>query len=434
MNALPERVDVAIVGAGTAGAAAALLCAERGLRTLCVDRGDIATAGAQWVNGVPESSFTIAGIDRPLGDELRGLGGPFHLIAGWGPRRIVIEDHGVLEVDMRHLVTRLQRRARERGATLAGDTIVRATEGETLITDRGNVQARWIVDASGLAGARLIEQPKVAGEHICAAAQRVHQITDMDGAARFFADIDTPLGQVACFTGVEGGFSIVNVRVEGDHVSILTGSIPALGHRSGKAMLDQFVAEQSWIGEPIFGGARAIPLRRPFDRIASGNVAAIGDAAAQVFPAHGSGIGAGMIAARVLADALAEGRGPEGYAADWQRRWGGLLASYDLFRRFSQTLSVPELQQMMEYGLMDPELARCGMAQEHPRPKLSSLPGKAVTLTRVPRLAGRLAKTLARMVAARALYARYPRDPGGLPRWSRQIARIFGDPPDPLRS
>ena len=46
MNAaLPERVDVLIIGAGTAGAAAAALCAERGLRTLCVERGPLTTAG-----------------------------------------------------------------------------------------------------------------------------------------------------------------------------------------------------------------------------------------------------------------------------------------------------------------------------------------------------------------------------------------------------
>lgn len=433
MTALPDRVDVAIVGAGTAGAAAAASLSRRGFDVLCLERGEVETAGAQWVNAVPEACFEQAGFDPPVGDEIRGPSGPIHLIAGWGPHRIIIKDHGVIDLDMRRLVTRLQTLARDRGAIFVGNTTARGCEGERLLTDRGAVKAHFIVDASGLGGARLIGPPKVRGKDICVAAQHVYELGDRAGAERFFEKCGTPLGQTACFGAVEGGFSVINVRVEDDHVSILAGSIPALGHPSGRAMLEGFVAEQSWIGAPIFGGARAIPLRRPFDRIAGGNVAAIGDAAAQVFPAHGSGIGAGMVAARTLADALAEGRGVEGYAVDWQRARGGLFASYDLFRRFSQNLTAGELEELMRRGLMDPDMARCGMAQEHPRPHLASLPNKAIQLKRAPRLAARLGATVAKMMATRALYARYPLDPNDLPRWSRQIAMVFGDPPDTIR-
>ena len=43
------------------------------------------------------------------------------------------------------------------------------------------------------------------------------------------------------FTGVAGGYSIVNVRRYGDRVYLLTGSIPADGQPSGKQLLDRFV-------------------------------------------------------------------------------------------------------------------------------------------------------------------------------------------------
>ncbi len=427
---IPEQVDVAIVGAGTAGAAAAALCAQRGLRVLCVDRGGLDQAGARWVNGVPERAFAAAGIDPPVGDELRGTDVPFHLIAGRGPTRMVMRDHGVLEVDMRLLVSRLQSVAREAGAELVGNVNVTGAEDSELHTDRGTTRADWIVDASGLAGARLLEQPKVDPNDICTAAQEVREVTDRAAAQAFFDEHEVGSGEVLCFAGICGGFSILNLRYEGDTLSLLTGSIPAQGHPSGKQILRGFVDEQPWIGRELFGGARGIPLRRPYDRIADGRTALIGDAACQVFPAHASGIGAGLVAARVLADALSKGRGVRAYQSHWQRKHGGLMASYDLFRRFSQALEEGELERMMIKGIMDPDIATCGLAQRFPRPALASLPAKLIGLLSEPSLAARMADVVARMVAARALYAAYPREPAQLRGWSRRVAFLFGDAPD----
>jgi flavin-dependent dehydrogenase len=428
---LPESVDVAIVGAGTAGAAAAALCAARGLRTVCIDSAALDCAGATWVNGVPAWMFTRAGIDVPAGDELRGGPQRVRLIAGRGPRHIIVDDHGVLDVDMRLLVARLHDLARRRGATLVGDTLVHGSDAQgRLSTSRGAIAARVIVDASGLSGARLLQQPRVPVERLCAAAQEVRTLADPAGARAFFAAHGAAAGEALCFAGIAGGFSVLNVRCEADHVSLLSGSIPVLGYPPGQVLLDRFVAEQPWIGPRLFGGARAIPLRRPFDRLASadGRIALLGDAAGQVFPAHGSGIGAGLVAARLLADAIADDRGALDYALAWQREFGGLFASYELFRRFSATLTVEELGDMMDVGLMDPVLARYGLAQTAAHLPLAAVPGKLAALARAPRLAARLGAMVARMLATRALYTRYPADPAALPAWSRRVARVFGEP------
>ena len=430
---LPESIDVAIVGAGTAGAAAAALCAERGLRTVCIDRGPLARAGATWINGVPAWTFARAGIAAPAGAELRGGAQRFRLMAGWGPRHVIIDDHGVLEVDMRLLVARLQDLARYRGATLVGDTAVHGVDAQgRLLTSRGAIAARLTVDASGLTGARLLRQPRVPAAQLCAAAQEVRGLADAAGMRAFFAAHGAGVDETLCFAGIAGGFSVLNVRCDGDQVSLLTGSIPALGQASGKAILERFVAQQRWIGDRVFGGARAIPLRRPFDRLASsdGRIALLGDAAGQVFPAHGSGIGAGIVAARWLADALADGRGAAGYAFAWQRQFGGLLASYDLFRRFSSTLTVEDLECLIEHGLMDAGLVRHALVQAHAYLPLAAVPGKLAALPRAPRLAVRLGAVVVRMLAVRALYARYPSDAAKLPLWSRRVARVFGEPAD----
>ncbi|MBA2664183.1 MAG: FAD-binding protein [Bradymonadaceae bacterium] len=421
------RADVVVVGAGSAGSAAALLCARRGLSVLCLDRRPIEQAGARWVNGVPGWMFDWAGIGRPGVPELLSAGEPFHMFAGWGPERLVVREHDVLEVDMRQLVSRLQGEGEAAGVRFLGEVQVYRFDGKWLHTSLGAIGARFVVDASGLVGAGLLGRPGIEREHLCVAAQEVRAIREPGAARDYFASHKVPIGDTACFTGVEGGFSVLNLKVHAGTVSILTGSIPALGHRSGRRMLDDFVREQPWVGERIFGGSLAIPLRRPFERIADGKVALLGDAACQVFSAHGSGVGAGLVAARLLADALATGKGTHGYALSWQRRWGGLLAAYDLFRRFSQTVSVDELAAMFDHGFVDMATALEGLEQRMPGVDPALIAGKLRAGMRNVAIAARLAPVVARMMLVRLLYRQFPARPELVPKWSRQVRRLFGE-------
>ena len=68
----------------------------------------------------------------------------------------------------------------------------------------------------------------------------------------------------------------------------------------------------------------------------------------------------------MLAEALANKRGPMIYELRFLRRWGGLLAGYDVFRRFSQGLEVADLARLMELGLLDADGSRAGAAQRWP--------------------------------------------------------------------
>jgi flavin-dependent dehydrogenase len=426
-GAVVERVDVAIVGAGTAGAAAAALCARRGLSVRVVERRDLEKAGARWVNGVPGWCFDRAGFARPSGAELRGAGHAMNLIAGMGPHRVRIPAHGVLEVDMRELTTRLQGLARDSGAQIQGGVTVQGLTGDTLETSAGPIRARCFVDASGLGGAGWLGGGRPARHDICAAAQEVRAVRDPAAARAFYRRHGVAWGETAVFSSVHGGFSIINVRASDEQVSILTGSIPALGHPSGRAILDRFVATEAWIGEREFGGAQAIPLGRPADVLARGPVALLGDAAGQVFSAHGSGIGAGLVAAAELAHVLADGGTPEDYGVRWMRRWGGLFASYDVFRRYSQERSVEDTEALIQAGLLDPELARAGLDQESPALRPAVLARTLAAAARAPRAAASLMPVIARMELMRTWYSRYPRDLRDVPRWARRAARLAGE-------
>jgi hypothetical protein len=136
-----------------------------------------------------------------------------------------------------------------------------------------------------------------------------------------------------------------------------------------------------------------------------------------------------LIAARLLAEALAEYRGPLAYAVDWQRGYGGMLAGYDFFRRLSQDLTPEELERLVG-RLSTPAIARAAIDNRLPEVGVRDLPGLTLRVLRAPLLGLRVGQVAASMLVVRALYRSFPHDPARLPDWSARVARVFGDEPD----
>jgi flavin-dependent dehydrogenase len=369
--------DVVVVGGGSAGSAVARATALAGLSTLLLEKGRLEDAGAGWVNGVHGRSFDEAGVARPETPERRAIlplvgvdshAHRFHLVAGWGPERLVFSDTGVLEVDMRLLNRRLRKDAVLAGAELREDTRVLTLSQGVLKTSRGDERGRVVVDATGLGGFFRTEKPRPAD--ICAAAQGVYRVTDREAAYRWFENQDSVPGDTVCFASVAGGYSIVSARLEegrdGPELSVLTGSLPALGHPSGLALRNSFVVSHPWVGPMIFGGQAPIPLHRPRLKLAfrheSTTVVRVGDAAGLVFAAHGSGIGAQLIAARMLAEDLARdgAAGVHRWNRRWHRRFLLEFAAADTFRRLSTNLDGKALAFLLKRGLLPKALVARG--------------------------------------------------------------------------
>ena len=385
-------------------------------------------AGARWVNAVPAWCFDEAGVPRPRGEELHGSDVPFHLVAGRsGPSRTYARDHGMLEVDMPRLVARLRSDAEEKSATFVDEARVIGVDAERVTTTLGVFRGRFVVDATGYAGVELLGRDPLHSVSLCVAAQELRRVTDVSAAKAFFRVHDVTPGEAICFTAVAGGYSVVNVRLDGDAVSILTGSIPALGHASGRKMLDSFVADHRWIGETIQGGARAIPLGRPRDRLVRGRHALAGDAACQVFPAHGSGIAPGLLAAKLLVASIVETDALETYEREWHRGFGGVCAGYEMFRRFSETLRVDDLAFLLDHGVMNERMVRRGLEERMPEAVGAN---EALTiargLARRPALARGLAASTSRMFAMRAAYAAFPSERKLRGAWERGLRVIEG--------
>jgi flavin-dependent dehydrogenase len=422
-----RTVDVFVVGAGTAGAAVARACARRGLATVVIDKGPLGQAGARWINGVPGHVFDAANVPRPTGPELAAEGHPFHMVAGYGPGKVSIPPGDLLEVDMRFLVARLQADARAAGARLLGEETAEAwepdAEGATVRTSHGTWRARWVVDASGLKGAPFAPPSAVPRTEICVAAQEVREVVDATAARRFFEDHGVQPGDTLCFTGVSGGYSIINVRYDPaeNTLAILTGGIPGLGHQSGVSLIEDFVGKHSWVGPKQFGGSRAIPLLAPLARPDLGPMVRVGDAARQVFAAHGSGIGAQLIAADHLATTLADGGTLRDYAVQWQRTWGGHFCGSVAFARFSRGLTPEDLRDLFASGLMAPSVASRTLHQKRAglgRTDLPNLPRMLLGAVKAPHWLARLAPIAGLMARLELHHSRYPRDPKRVDDWA----------------
>ncbi len=445
-------VDVVVVGAGPTGAHAATVMARQGLQVVLLDQAQAGLAGAQWLNGVPDWMYDEAGLDRPGPDEAPGGGEVFTMFSPDRQHKLPVHNSPVLEVDMRAL----GRRTRE----LYEDSAERVVLWRHRVVDfeyrpdgrlealivaspkgRRRFRASLFVDASGMAAVlrknsalRTYCEP-VPREHICVAAQEVHHIEDPEGARAFLAQHGLEPGENMSCISLHGGFSLLRVLVSEDleHVSILTGSIAEKHIPSGRQILDTFLTESPWIGAKRFGGSRAIPLRRPYTHLVADGVALIGDSACQVFSAHGSGVGIGLVAAKLLGDTVAGAHragldiGSLGalwpYAATFHKRWGGLLGNSDAFRRFSQTLSPEEASAMLAAGLLTESMVLDTLAQRPSTVRVHDLPAVSSAVPKVPGVVAKLAPVLVRQPLINWNAKHYPEevslDGPGMARYER---------------
>jgi flavin-dependent dehydrogenase len=458
MNAPERPFDIVVAGAGTAGAAAAAFLAEAGRRVALIERRAYDRGGARWINAVPGWMFDRAGVAQPEGDELHGVFGTASFRSPLDRARLDIDGVPVWDVDMRALGDRLRRRAVDAGVTVFDHATLADVEHrggrprsvEICVARPGRsprslrLSASLFVDATGFAGALRTrvdalrrDCPAVAPRDTCSAASGFHGIRDRDAARRFLDRHALEPGRTVSWMSVEGGFSSVIVSVDAavENVSIVIGTIADGRHLSGPALMKRTVQAHPWIGDLRFGGEALIPLRRPYDRLTAPGAALVGDAACQVFSVHGSGIGNGMIAARILADVVGAAADPGdpdvlwAYQAGYQRERGAHSAPFDVFRRHSQGWTPEQAEALLEARALSPGLWSEGILQRLAPPDGEAARRGLLAALRRPGVVAGVAPQVARMYAVQGLYRAYPRspDPRRLGLWSRAAGALFGE-------
>lgn len=413
------RTDVAVVGAGVAGIHLATQLAKMGMKTYLIDSRAHGSTGAQWVNGVPWHMLNYAGIE--LNENEIHSGSVDFIAVSPAEHQVLIPNPDLVDVDMRIFGARLLQESISRWGVvfLGGTRVIRGnfvagrlnsiecsqSGGQKYVS----IEANLFIDASGMRGILREQAPVSHGywraassENLGVAAQQVRRVNDIPGAQRFLEKSGAKPGQAISLLGLHGGFSVVRFQFSLDWrtISLLTCSRAHHGAPSGLQLINTFVAKYPFVGAKLFGGARPIPLGRPFSTLVAPGLALLGDSAQQVYASHGSGIGIGLAAASDLARVLSTGTHDIGsmpslwrYNEQFHRRWGGLLGVADLMRRSTQHLDQESIDWLFSSGISDHQLMGEALAQRPTSLSFASVRKKSFNLLSSPQgraLTGRL--------------------------------------------
>jgi len=443
-----KRPDVVIVGAGTAGCVTARRCAELGLKALLLDRKPLEEIG-QKVCGdeVSRSHFEATGIDYPEGDEV---------------------SYAITGADV--YPPNMKNELKVRGWTeFDGWTVNRLNFGQRLLNEAINAGAKFLpnihVGSPMMLGEQVtgVEYKDLAsGEEVIVKSKIV---VDASGFAAVIRNkLDSPL--------IENNIDKEDIAL--CYREILTLKMPLAEPEVARVLLGGEVAPQgyAWIfpkgvqevnagvgitggkgrGSPkshfikfkekypllfgsslIDGKGGAVPVRRPLKSLVGDGIAFVGDAALQVNPIHGGGIGAGMRAGIILGEVVRESiasrnlsaTGLWTYNTRYLPNFGRRLASLEIFRRLLQAVSDEDMDYGFERRLLEAEDL---MAANRGEGLSLSIAEK---MKRVKRGAGRISLLMKMQKAAGLMkkmskaYTNYPNSPDKLENWEKTILGII---------
>jgi flavin-dependent dehydrogenase len=302
---LPARWEAVVVGAGPAGAMAALLLAGSGVRTLLVDR---AAFPRDKVCGGCISAFGLAALERHGLGDLPARGGGRRVdrldLRAYGRSATLHTEPGVA-LSRRALDQALVTEAVERGCVFRDGTTatVGSCEGRSrhLKLRKGDrfrdLRAGVVVVADGLSGSALGDARSGRWRWTWRQARigLGAVVQDTGGLVEE--------GAVAMAVGRQGYLGAV--RVEGGRVDLAAAVDPAWLRRQpgpekalGAILSDAGASLPGW--PPAGRWSGTVPLTRRPARLAGERLFVLGDAAGYVEPFTGEGIGWALVAAEQL--------------------------------------------------------------------------------------------------------------------------------------
>jgi digeranylgeranylglycerophospholipid reductase len=448
--------DVVIAGAGPGGCIAARDLAAEGFSVGLFDPGTENRLAKPIVVEVEEGVFSQVGLPTPLGNEMPYRANSMRVISPRG-RHVFSVNGDTLPYAIRldKFVNKLHRAAVERGTKFFGGHRVKKpvimdgkVAGVTFAAanSTGEAHARIVVDATGF-DAELSSQLDPAfgfefpggDRHVVLAENSFHRI-DPEKARRAVREGIHGDGELCARFGIYGTYSTVYSYLSLEDVTAYV----LMGYRKFfkdapplKEAIARFKDGEGYYGKKLHGGGGPIRIRHSLDHLVSNGFMAIGEAACQVIPVHGSGVAsalfAGHIAAKTAAAALRSGdtsaRALWPYAVEYQRTRGRILAAFDVGRLTVDKLDVGQLGVLMEHGIMTREEMIAGAVPRLPRFTLSALPARLAGILKNPGIAPRLARMGVITGSVLRHYARYPQkyDETDFRAWRARKKRLFGD-------
>ena len=439
-----KKFDVIVVGAGTGGCLAAKTVAEAGLKVCMIDRKNEQDIGDKVCgDAIGKHHFDNIGIAHPSGAELdQKIEG----LKVYSPDRETVVNvkgegiHGYL-VNRQLFGQRLVKDAKDAGATLIDSTVVT----EPVMKDgyvvgvlakdlkTGNklsLSAKVVIDASGHSAVLRKKLPPELG------IETEIKNEDVEVCYREIREVKEPIADF--------GFCKIYLdlqRVPGGYYWIFPKSSTTVNVGLGVVMTEGFPNPKDLYNElilsmPFFKGSRAltgggglVPTRRPISPMVGNGVIIIGDAACQVNPIHGGGIGSSMMggvkAAEFIIKALENGDVSREalwpYTGVFMKLYGAKQAGLDIFRMLLQRLTNKEMNYGMRHHLItDDDLLKTSMGEDmklNITEKTSRLFKGLGSLS----LLKKLNATAKIMKEIKALYRNYPSSPEGLQEWEEKV-------------
>ncbi|MDH4221696.1 MAG: NAD(P)/FAD-dependent oxidoreductase [Candidatus Bathyarchaeota archaeon] len=443
-----KKFDVVVVGAGTGGCLAAKTVAEAGFNVCLIDRKREQDIGDKVCgDAIGKHHFDTLGLEYPAGKELeRKLIG----VKIYSPDMKFAIDvkgeglHGYM-VNRRLFGQRVLKEATKAGATflertqavelIVKDHFVNGVLARNMETgNKVSVFGQVTVDASGFSAVLQKKLPPEIGVDANASREDVvicyreirevkEQIAEPDFCEIYLNQKVSPGGYFWIFP--EGGTK-VNVGL---------GVAMSKGFPNPKNRLyDNVLSRPFFRGSSILsGGGGHVPTRRPINCMVGNGILIVGDAACQVNPIHGGGMGpsmmAGTIAGETIIEALETGNvGRENmwsYNVRYMQSYGAKQAGLDVFRLLLQQLNDEDMNYGMKYRLItEDDLLKTSMGEDT-RLNITEKTRRIFRGIGKISLLKRLRATVRLMKKMKTLYQTYPVSPEGFDEWKKKTQHLI---------
>ncbi|MDO5512332.1 geranylgeranyl reductase family protein [Corynebacterium sp.] len=311
-------VDVLVVGAGPAGAAAAIHAADAGYEVLLIDAATFPRDKTCGDGLTPRAIRSLARLGladevtadyRNRGLKLRGFGGS--VTAAWPDGHFGTVGSAMTRTEFDHLLVRA---AVERGATLWEDATATAHVDGVVSVRHGEideeVHPRWILVADGVRSTfgKLLGRRWHRGE-VYGIAARSYCTSPLSTEPWMHSDVELVDDTGTVQPGYGWIFPLGDGRVNLGVGALSTDTRPAKVNT--KKLLTQYADQKrsQWQLGPAQDIASAmLPMGGAVSDVAGPNWMLIGDAAALVNPLNGEGIDYGLESAELAVGLLQEGR------------------------------------------------------------------------------------------------------------------------------
>ncbi len=442
-----EKFDLIVVGAGTGGCIAAKTLASAGLNICLVDRKEERSIGDKVCgDAVGKHHFDNLGLAYPKGEELQQdmLGVKIYspdlktvFLVGEGLTGFIINRH--------YFGQRLLKDAIDSGVVLLDSThvlepiiengFVKGVLARKLkIGSKTELRGKVTIDASGFSAVIRSKLPPEIGidqtiskeDHVIC-YREIRELKEEIEEPEFFRMY---LNQKASL----GGYYWI-IPEEGTRVNVGIGvtaveNLPNPKSRLYKYALSSPLFENSTV---IHGGGGYVPVRKPLDSHVGNGIVVIGDAACQVNPITGGGIGpsmmGGKIAGAVITEALEKGEPNQESLwpinVRYMKTYGAKYAGLNVFRIFLQGLTNEDLNYGMRYRLIQEEdLLKAALGEDihlnvtDATQRIFKGLGRLSFLRRLYNMA-KISKRV------KHLYNEYPDSPKKMPEWKARGQELF---------